>query len=609
MATYKSNIPGFKPVIIEGYTDFADYYTSCEMQTKEWLINVLKSDSTFIDVGANVGILSLTAGKKIGRDGKIVSIEPTNTYSILKKNLANQANNHETPTLFVNKAISDQIGMRKDRIFKIWGKNPELSTWDFTTIDQLVVDYGLERVDVMKVDTDGYELEVLKGAIKTLNQFYPIVIVEINEALTTRGVTPDKIFDFFLDQRYTNVILLDDFNYAFSSNWQIGDVWPISLELTRWRKDSSIALEKGEIISRNFKIHIANKKVKCNSVNSRFSSAELSKWNYVVDLECEDNFSSKPITLEIEGIVHEGRVSCAVLDFDYKTVISNEDYTEEPGKFKLIVKCDRWTNKVVLRTISDSPFDFEIHSISMFEGVSAENLESELKSIWDGRIQVLSTESDLSNWLQAKVNQSVEDISFPFNHNGWLMEQSSSSHIVTITKSFTKPKFLEIGTWEGFTASLLLKNTDAVIWTMDQDYLIDNEIYPSRYETLSKTHQKEVGWLYKSLDYSSRVNQIYSNSQTYDWNKFPNEMFDVVFIDGNHSEIFVKSDTFSTFSKLKVGGICIWDDFNFDGSNITEAETGVVNFVKVNINWLKSKFDLAYIRGSQFLIGKKISKF
>lgn len=121
MAPYTSNIPHSEPVIIEGYENFKDYYPSCEMQTKEWLLENLMGDSVFIDVGANVGILTLTAGKVIGEQGLIISIEPTNTFKILERNLANFENRHKAPTITVNKAIGSRTERKRDSLYKIWG--------------------------------------------------------------------------------------------------------------------------------------------------------------------------------------------------------------------------------------------------------------------------------------------------------------------------------------------------------------------------------------------------------------------------------------------------------------------------------------------------------
>lgn len=200
---FESNIPGQKPVQLEGYSNFSNYYANCQLQTKSWLLDNLTEDSVFIDVGANVGILSLTALRKIGSKGKVFSIEPTSTFDLLQKNLARFKLNSNI--FLIQKAISDKKGNIKDAIYRIWGSDPEVDNYEFDTLDNVALDFDMSKVDVIEIDTDGYELEVLKGAKNILNSFAPKVIVEINEALATRGVIPSDIFNFFLNQRYTHV--------------------------------------------------------------------------------------------------------------------------------------------------------------------------------------------------------------------------------------------------------------------------------------------------------------------------------------------------------------------------------------------------------------------
>lgn len=47
-----------------------------------------------------------------------------------------------------------------------------------TTLDDLVASLGLSRVDVVKVDVDGFELDVLRGARRTLRRFAPLLVME-----------------------------------------------------------------------------------------------------------------------------------------------------------------------------------------------------------------------------------------------------------------------------------------------------------------------------------------------------------------------------------------------------------------------------------------------
>jgi predicted O-methyltransferase YrrM len=259
----------------------------------------------------------------------------------------------------------------------------------------------------------------------------------------------------------------------------------------------------------------------------------------------------------------------------------------------------------VIRTVSDEDFEFEIYEINLFEGVSSQNLQNDLNQKWKSCINEIKLFKELMSFFDLNPTNLNTESRPTLHSNGWLMEQSSSWLLVEIAKSFSKPKILEIGTWEGYTASILLKNTDAFIWTIDRDERIDTSIYPSRYSSLSSPDSQEVGWLYKTLDYENRVKEIISDSTLFNWDKFEDETFDIVFIDGDHSENAAYLDTINSFPKLRKSGICIWDDFSFDGFSMTDAERGVTNFVENNLKWLNDNFELAYLHGTQFLLGKK----
>ena len=70
----------------------------------------------------------------------------------------------------------------------------------FLRLDEFFASQQLPRLDFLKIDVEGHEFEVLKGAINTINQFRPIIVMEFNEltrVLSRRSVSD---FDTFLHQ-------------------------------------------------------------------------------------------------------------------------------------------------------------------------------------------------------------------------------------------------------------------------------------------------------------------------------------------------------------------------------------------------------------------------
>ena len=49
-----------------------------------------------------------------------------------------------------------------------------------TSIDAIVAELSLQRLDLIKIDVEGFELDVLKGALQTIRRFRPRIVAEFN---------------------------------------------------------------------------------------------------------------------------------------------------------------------------------------------------------------------------------------------------------------------------------------------------------------------------------------------------------------------------------------------------------------------------------------------
>lgn len=148
------------------------------------MINNLKADDVFVDVGANIGYYSLIASKLVGTQGAVLSFEPeTLNFKLLEKNIAVNA---LTNVKLFHAGLGSQNGSidfyispdnRGDhRAFNSDNNRTK------TSVNMLVGDEILEnkKVDFIKIDTQGYELDILKGLRKTItnNQQHLKMIIE-----------------------------------------------------------------------------------------------------------------------------------------------------------------------------------------------------------------------------------------------------------------------------------------------------------------------------------------------------------------------------------------------------------------------------------------------
>jgi FkbM family methyltransferase len=131
----------------------------------------------FFDIGANMGYYTLIAAKKVGPTGRVDSFEPSpRMFNELKFNLElNKFNNVHINNI----ALGDEPGVarlsRYDRGREVYGS---LSTRSFPgatiigydevaleTLDNYMVKKGIKQVDMIKMDVEGAEFLVLKGAV------------------------------------------------------------------------------------------------------------------------------------------------------------------------------------------------------------------------------------------------------------------------------------------------------------------------------------------------------------------------------------------------------------------------------------------------------------
>jgi len=135
--------------------------------------NFVREGSTVIDVGANIGDLTIPLARMAGDSGRVYAFEShPDVFNVLCANLAlNSIRNVRPINAFV--ATSSEVSTDSE----VWGKFAFVSpTWDtqFMAIDAL----DLTRCDLIKVDVDGKELEVLQSGELTIERFRPILYFE-----------------------------------------------------------------------------------------------------------------------------------------------------------------------------------------------------------------------------------------------------------------------------------------------------------------------------------------------------------------------------------------------------------------------------------------------
>lgn len=159
----------------------------------KYLEAILSAGKTFVDVGANVGIYTLAASRIVGQSGRVIAFEPSvQSFPTLKENISL---NGLTNVQAFRVALSDKAG----EAFLSHGDDPGKNSlgndsWrerrgeevETLSLDEALQEASVERVDVIKMDVEGAEELVLRGANKVVASHKPAIIFEVNQEAAAR---------------------------------------------------------------------------------------------------------------------------------------------------------------------------------------------------------------------------------------------------------------------------------------------------------------------------------------------------------------------------------------------------------------------------------------
>jgi FkbM family methyltransferase len=154
-----------------------------EFDTTSFLLAVLPPDGVFVDVGANLGYFTVLASRRLTA-GRVIAVEPSPTnLACLDQNLrVNGATNVTVVAQPLWSVAGKRLELRVVDRFNLGansvvGLGPVDAIVESTTLDRVICANELDRIDVLKVDVEGAELEVLRGAERCLRDVRPRFVV------------------------------------------------------------------------------------------------------------------------------------------------------------------------------------------------------------------------------------------------------------------------------------------------------------------------------------------------------------------------------------------------------------------------------------------------
>jgi FkbM family methyltransferase len=178
--------------------------------------SMLKPGMVVIDAGALYGDHSIAYARAVGETGAVFAIEANPmAFECLSKN----AEKFQAPMFLMNLALGEEHGgdcihimaenVGASSVTKNWKtpksipKNHLEAVVKTASIDGLIEAANLEALHFIKIDCEGWEFKILKGAKGAIRKFKPILVIEMNSwALSQQDASYKDIYDLLIDLNY-----------------------------------------------------------------------------------------------------------------------------------------------------------------------------------------------------------------------------------------------------------------------------------------------------------------------------------------------------------------------------------------------------------------------
>ena len=164
-----------------------------EPLTTSLIIKKLTKEMHCIDIGSNIGYYAILESSKIGNNGMVWSIEPSpQNFEMLSKNIIlNQRKNIKCYNIAIGEknGTIDFLISKKSNWSKIKnesdhiGDEDKIIQVDIMTLDSFSEKNEIKKVDLLRMDVEGYERNIIEGSMNFLEKFKPIMMIEVHKMI------------------------------------------------------------------------------------------------------------------------------------------------------------------------------------------------------------------------------------------------------------------------------------------------------------------------------------------------------------------------------------------------------------------------------------------
>ena len=202
------------------------YSVILDSETKELqlLRNIIKEGDTVIDIGANIGFYTLLFRNIVGKKGRVIAFEPEpKNFSLLRKTI--DTNNFENVI-----AYQMAVGSKNSKVKLLLSEDAgehQISDNGHIDVDCIRLDDYIKSADFIKLDVEGYEIEILKG-MQNLLQKNIILMSEFYVKLLVNNSNPKEFFTILTENGFSFVDMrnrmkpIDESNFMKKYNEKSG---------------------------------------------------------------------------------------------------------------------------------------------------------------------------------------------------------------------------------------------------------------------------------------------------------------------------------------------------------------------------------------------------
>jgi FkbM family methyltransferase len=193
---------GLDVVLVPGEQISQALYVSgmYEPCTTAVLKHVLHEGDTFVDIGANIGLISMVASRFVGASGSVISFEPSsrelarlrqhvehNGLSNVRPVQAALGRHEGSAVLRVAGVGHSGLNTIEKRFMYPGVEEAYTETVPVVRLDDALTQLGVGRVHVLKIDVEGGEHDVIEGARETITRDRPVLLLEVAGAASAPG--------------------------------------------------------------------------------------------------------------------------------------------------------------------------------------------------------------------------------------------------------------------------------------------------------------------------------------------------------------------------------------------------------------------------------------